>query len=121
MENYFVTLSPRFWVDKSNNTEQNITMTKFSEQLTYKNREYIICGEYEASIEPIDHVAWLNGGVLHEHDIMGNVVKEKDIEIDKVFIYNEETNEEELINAAPDDLLYFTERLAEILTEIEKG
>lgn len=96
-------------------------MNKFSEQLTYKNREYTICGEYESSIEPVDHVAWLNGGILHEHDIMGRVVKEKDIEIDKVFIYDEDANEEEEIQATPDDLLYFTERLAEILTENEKS
>lgn len=66
------------------------------EELVYKGKDILVSGSYGTRTEAIDHKAWLSGGTVWEKDIMGEYLHTDDIEIKKIFEYDENDQKVEI-------------------------
>lgn len=92
-------------------------MKTFSENILFNNRQLTISGTFDRRREVVDHVGWLQNSEIHEKDIYGNVVHEKDIDILSVLEYHEDMDCEKEVKLTHDELIEVTEILAGILGE----
>jgi len=88
----------------------------FEEQIKHGHEDITVVGVYDVEWAAIDHVATLGHFGVTDHDVFGMRVGSQDITITKVYKYDEEINEEIVYEPTKNEMVQFTEILAEILS-----